>query len=112
MLEGGYIYPNESPEKAIRARSKGAFGMEVAREIFYNYVSAYRPSLLSPQYDAFSDASKLVDDKDNLFETAKNRVRGIHDELTIMTLSQTLLGVEQQALSYRRDAYDKDYPTQ
>ena len=48
MLEAGYIMPNENSKKALEVRSKGALGMEAASEIFYDLVTNYKPSLLSP----------------------------------------------------------------
>ena len=33
----------------------------------------------------------------------------MHDKISLGSLSQTLIGLSQQALSYRREAHDQDY---
>ena len=104
--------PNENSQRALDVRSKGAFGMEAASEIFYDLVTNYKPSLLSPQYDMFSDAAQAAKGWDTRLDLAENQVKGYNDDLTMMTFAQTLAGLEAQALSFRREAYDREYPTQ
>ena len=63
--------PNENSEKALQVRSKGALGMEAASEIFYDLVANYKPALLSPQYDLFSDAAQASKGWDTRLDLAE-----------------------------------------
>lgn len=80
MLHAGYIMPDEDPTKALNVKTKGMLGMEAAAELFYNLVVNHKPNLLSPQYEAFSDAAQAVSDHNiNRQEELIKEVRGPHD---------------------------------
>lgn len=106
MIKAGYLHPEEQPlQNAEHIGHVGTLGMDAAVEVFYDMVLNSYPDALSPQYDLFYEASlksspKSVEKKD------------LHTDLNMQTLSSTLVGLEQQALSYRRDVVDKDYPTE
>jgi len=79
--------------------------MDAACEVFYDMVLNFYPNTLSPQYDMFYNASVRSEQK-----SAKKK--DLYTDLNMHTLSSTLVGLEQQALSYRRDIVDRDYPTE
>lgn len=87
----------------------GALGMDAAVEVFYELVLNYHPEALSPQYDSFYDAVKDLQKSDKTSPAAKED-RNV--ELNLHTLSSALIGIEKQAMSFRRDIKDDDYPTE
>jgi hypothetical protein len=82
--------------------------MERAARIFYEYVQDYAPELISPQYQSFFDATQSS--LQNRSEQKKMiDLDELHDKISLASLSQTLVGLSAQALSYRREASDQDY---
>lgn len=85
--------------------------MDRASSVFYELALNFNPELLSPQYNAFYDAAtaqqnetqKGADQTTNK-QTANGRV------MSLGNLSDILVGLAEQSLSFRRDAKDKDYP--
>ena len=59
LIKAGYL----SPEERVISDdlSQGALGMDAAVEVFYNMVLSSHPEALSPQYDAFYQASMESD---------------------------------------------------
>lgn len=80
--------------------------MERASSVFYEMALSFNPELLSPQYNAFYDAaiSKPSDD-----QTTISAIEN-HNAMSLGHLSDILVGLAEQSLSFRRDAKDKDYP--
>lgn len=77
--------------------------MERASEVFYDLVLNHQPELLSPQIDQYFEATK----QEKLpVQLEKN------NELSLGNLSEILVGLSEQALSFRRDAVDRDYPNE
>ena len=79
--------------------------MDAAIEVFYDMVSSYYPEAISPSYQSFYEAAIGAEEK-------KAELKDLYTELNMHTLSSTLVGIEQQAMSYRRDIIDNDYPTE
>jgi hypothetical protein len=86
--------------------------MQRAADVFYDYVVNYAPELLSPQHNTFYETAVNTD------STIKTRTFGASNVdhltetqnlLTLKTLSQTLIGLSEQALSFRRDVHRRDY---
>ena len=111
LIKAGYLNPDETKAGEetwkVYEDSTGTLGMDAACEVFYNMVLNYHPETLSPQYDEFHRAANAGPSK--VPATAKGD-RYAH--MRIHTLSSTLVGLEKQALSYRRDIVDDDYPTE
>ena len=84
--------------------------MDAAVEVFYNMVLSSHPEALSPQYDAFYRASMEGEDKKLSAGEGGNGDK--YAEMRLHTLSSTLVGIQKQAMSYRRDIVDRDYPTE
>mmetsp|Transcript_31265 Transcript_31265/g.47846 ORF Transcript_31265/g.47846 Transcript_31265/m.47846 type:complete len:364 (+) Transcript_31265:1222-2313(+) len=82
--------------------------MDRASQVFYDYIQNYAPELISPSHvpfvDAAETAAQLRANEKQKFDLSED-----HDKISMSSLSQTLVGLEKQALSYRRDANDKDY---
>ena len=83
--------------------------MDAAVEVFYNMVLSSHPEALSPQYDAFYQASMEGEEK---LSAGKGGNGDQYAEMRLHTLSSTLVGIQKQAMSYRRDIVDRDYPTE
>ena len=64
--------------------------------------------MISPQYDQFYEAAKESVDSSKL-KTEALKLDEQHDRISLSSLSQALIGLSQQALSYRREANEKDY---
>ena len=88
----------------------GALKMDAAVEVFYDLVLNYHPEVLSPQYENFYNAATAEEGKSGKRSAAVNQDR--YAELSLHTLSSTLVGLEKQVMSYRRDIADNDYPTE
>ena len=112
MVKAGYVHPDEilesSGENVLDEVATTQIGMQRASQIFLDHVVNVNQDLLSPQYSQFYEAAeasagsseeKIQDGFDN------------HNALNLHTLSSTLIGIQQQMLSYRRDAADRDYPS-
>ena len=105
LVKGGYVEPDE----ALSVMTNEPFDqrMQRASDIFYDYVVNYAPELISPQYNSFFEAaSKSLPKKGELDPTI---IKENQNVISLSTLSQTLVGVSQQALSFRRDVQYKDY---
>lgn len=105
LVKGGYVEPDE----ALSVMTNEPFDqrMQRASDIFYDYVVNYAPELISPQYNSFFEAaSKSLPKKGDLDPTI---IKENQNVISLSTLSQTLVGVSQQALSFRRDVQYKDY---
>jgi len=106
LVRAGYLDPEEaekfSSEQPYEAR------MERAARIFYDYVQNYAPELISPQHEDFFSAAQ---DSMNQRTEPKKQVslEEMHDRISLGSLSQSLIGLSRQALSYRREAQDQDY---
>ena len=105
LIKAGYLSPEE--KSLSNELSRGALGMDAAVEVFYNVILNNHPESISPQYEDFYNATKEADAQPL---SAANG--DLFDEMRLHTLSSTLVGIEKQALSYRRDIVDKDYPTE
>lgn len=102
LVKGGYIVPDELnrfDENNLENR------MQRAADIFYEYVLNLSPEMLSPQHRAFFEAVS-----DNKSQTASLEEK--HVNLSLGTLSGTLVGLAHQAQSFRRDAKANDYPSE
>ena len=64
--------------------------------------------MISPQQRAFIDAAS-VSKKLRQPKKEKLNLKEDHDKISLSSLSQTLVGLQRQALSYRREARDRDY---
>lgn len=71
----------------------------------------YAPELISPQYNSFYEAAvrSMRGDEIAKEQKVKEYLEENHNLLNLATLSQTLVGLQSQALSYRRDVVLKDY---
>lgn len=107
LIKAGYLHPDE--QMVNEDVQVGALGMDSAVEVFYDLVLNYHPEVLSPQYDNFYDAATDVKMSPKEFGAAKG---DRYANMNIHTLSSTLIGLEKQVMSYRRDLKDKDYPTE
>ena len=121
MVKAGYIQPDEvrlgHVDKTIFDDESRVteLGMQRATDVFYDHVLNLRQDLLSPQYEQFYDASISSSHETTEQAKAPKRVSTEvenHNKISLYTLSSTLVGVQQQVLSYRRDAVDMDYPTE
>lgn len=104
LVKGGYLDPQEAADSAL---SNEPFDqrMQRASDVFYDYVINYAPELLSPQHNKFYEAA--VSSKGSTL--SKNYIEENQNVISLKTLSQSLVGLAEQALSYRRDAVGKDY---
>lgn len=81
--------------------------MQRASDVFYDYVVNYAPELISPQYNSFFEAaSKALPKKKEVNAVVERENQNV---INLSSLSQTLIGMSEQALSYRRDVNQKDY---
>lgn len=63
--------------------------------------------MMSPQHEAFFDAAQeTIQDR---YTDRSIDIHEAHDKLSLSSLSRTLAGLNAQALSFRREANDKDY---
>ena len=106
LVKGGYLLPEEA--NLISSSQPYDVRMQRAARIFYNYVSNCVPEFMSPQYTEFIkaahesvDARKQPRQEISLDEE--------HDKISLSSLSQTLVGLHSQCLSYRRESNDRDY---
>lgn len=106
LVRAGYVEPEEA-EKFSASQPYDA-RMDRAAKIFYEYCQSYAPELISPQYDQFYEAAKESVDSSKL-KTEALKLDEQHDRISLSSLSQALIGLSQQALSYRREANEKDY---
>jgi len=103
LLKAGYILPDEqiiSSDMQI-----GTLGMDAAVEVFYDLVLNFYPNALSPQYDSYYSAAV-----ENLPKSPS--VEDRFTKMNLHTLSSTLIGLEHQAMSHRRDIVDNEYPSE
>jgi hypothetical protein len=106
MVRAGYINPEEA-EKFTAAQPYEA-RMDRASQIFYEYVQNYAPELISPQYEEFYQQSQASISA-RTQNSDKLRLDEMHDKISLGSLSQSLIGLSQQALSYRKEANGHDY---
>ena len=107
LLKAGYLQPDE---KVVNQNvTTGVLGMDAAVEVFYDLVLNYHPDALSPQYNTFYEAAV----SNSGAKKSKKAPQGDrHAQMTLQALSSTLIGLEKQALSFRRDIIDHDYPSE
>jgi len=79
--------------------------MTRAASIFHEKVLSQNPELVSPQYDAFYNAGATP--QEEMPEALPTL-----PVLSMSNLASTLIGLNEQALSFRRDVHDKDYPNE
>ena len=86
--------------------------MQRAADVFYDYVVNYAPEMLSPQHTTFYDTAVNTDSsiKTRTFGASQaNYNEETQNVISLKTLSQTLVGLSEQALSFRRDVHRRDY---
>lgn len=106
LVKGGYLTPEEAQK--IDPTQKFNDRMRRASHIFYEYCQNFAPELMSEQYFDFFKASRdsqLARTK----VTSNLDLNEKHDLISVGSLSQSLIGLSQQALSFRKDAQDKDF---
>lgn len=70
----------------------------------------YAPELISPQYDNFYEAAiTSLNENSDKQKVPESLLSEDHNLLSLSTLSQALVGLQKQALIYRRDIVLKDY---
>lgn len=108
-MKGGYL----EPEEASQALAHEPFEqrMQRAADVFYDYVVNYAPEMLSPQHNTFYEtAVNSTNLKTKTFgASTTNYLEENQNLINLKTLSQTLVGLSEQALSFRRDVLLKDY---
>lgn len=102
LVKGGYLEPDEAHLAAESFEQR----MNRAADVFYDYVLNYAPELISPQYSSFYEAAVNANKKGSV---EQNYLQENQNIINLKTLSQSLVGLSQQALSYRRDVQGKDY---
>lgn len=106
MVKAGYINPEEAEK--FSAAQPYEVRMDRASRIFYDYVQNYAPELISPQYEDFiKSAESSIDARTQ--SKKKLNLEELHDKISLGSLSQSLIGLSQQALSYRKEANGHDY---
>lgn len=86
--------------------------MDAASEVFYDVVLNMRPEILSPHFDAYHDAIGIDNERSKDKDFIEKLTKDKHNEMNAQSFSQILVGLERQALSYRLDIKDKDYPSE
>lgn len=104
LVRGGYMDPNEA---LLGVSDNIEHRMERASQLFYDLVVNQQPDLLSPQYDQFYDAATRGNQRPPTDMLTEN-----HNDLTLRYISDSLVGLAEQAQAARRDACDKDYPNE
>lgn len=105
LIKAGYLTPEE---RVINQDEQlGELGMEAASQVFFDLVLNSHPEAYSPQYDAFYEASIKGERKALSADNGDE-----YSQMRLHTLSSTLVGIQKQAMSFRRDAVDKDYPSE
>ena len=108
LVKGGYIEPEEA--SAVLANEPFDARMSRAADVFYDYVLNYSPELLSPQHTDFFDAAiNTQQSKSEQISTTTNNLEENQNVINLKSLSQSLVGLSEQALSYRRDIQGRDY---
>ena len=106
LVKGGYLEPAEVNQNL--AKEPFDDRMSRAADVFYDYVLNYAPELISPQHNQFYEAA--IKSQPQLDKAEQERYQKENfNNLTIGTMSQTLIGLHNQVLSFRRDSEDKDY---
>ncbi len=103
LVKAGYM----EPEEATGREDPLDHQMDRAASVFYDYVMHYAPDLISPTHQQFLQATQASPLSQTVASGIENEES--HNEMTLEDLSRVIVGVEKQALSYRRDAVDKDY---
>ena len=111
LVKGGYMEPEEAASSVL---SQEPFDqrMQRAADVFYDYVVNYAPELLSPQHSTFYETAVNTDStiKTKTFGASNiNYLEENQNLISLKTLSQTLVGLSEQALSFRRDVKRQDY---
>lgn len=106
LVKGGYLEPAEASQHLAQEAFEDR--MTRAADVFYDYVLNYAPELVSPQHNQFYEAAVKSQPQMDAAEQERYQKENFND-LTIGTMSQTLIGLHNQVLSFRRDAEDKDY---
>ena len=102
LVSGGYLQPTEvnTVEWSFSDR------MERASKTFYDYVQNYAPHVMSQNYDDFAKAASESAESDS------NRAAYMSEDserLSLSALSNALIGLHDQAMSYRPEAHSRDY---
>lgn len=111
LVKGGYLEPEEA-SASILSQEPFDQRMQRAADVFYDYVVNYAPELLSPQHNVFYETAVNVagNIKTKTFGASNiNYLEENQNVINLKTLSQTLVGLSEQALSFRRDVVRKDY---
>ena len=86
--------------------------MQRAADVFYDYVVNYAPEILSPQHNSFYETAVNTDStiKTKTFGASNvNYLEENQNVINLKTLSQALVGLSEQALSFSRDIQRRDY---
>jgi len=69
---------------------------------------------MSPSYDQYYEASKISQEKLKPKGKLSFDINDIehHNQINLSTISSVIVGAQQQALSFRREVQDNDYPNQ
>lgn len=72
LVQSGFIDPDE----AVGSLADQAFPMRMERasKIFYDYVSAYSPEMMSPQYQPFIEAATKPKNSASFFESTNDKI--------------------------------------
>lgn len=114
LVKGGYLDPHEA---LIGQHDSVERRMQRASQVFYEMALSYSTELLSPQYNSFYEAA--VESPSSTLgktyttsqgQTTQSNSNEDHNSMSIGPLSDILVGLAEQSLSFRRDAKDKDYP--
>lgn len=111
LVKGGYMEPEEAASSVL---SQEPFDqrMQRAADVFYDYVVNYAPEILSPQHNSFYETAVNTDTsiKTKTFGASNvNYLEENQNVINLKTLSQALVGLSEQALSFRRDIQRRDY---
>ena len=106
LVKGGYLEPEETSAILNEPFDQR---MQRAADVFYDYVVNYAPELLSPQHQAFYETAVKIEPKMAPAKSNTNYLEENQNLINLKTLSESLVGLSEQALSYRRDVLGKDY---
>lgn len=106
LVKGGYLDPEETSAVINESFDER---MQRASDVFYDYVVNYAPELLSPQHQTFYETAIKIDPKLAPAKSQTNYLEENQNVINLKTLSQALVGLSEQALSYRRDVTGRDY---
>lgn len=99
LVKGGYIDPQEALTTGPKDKNER---MARAVDVFYDFVLNRHNELLSPQYDELYGAIKQR--KPNI------DIKEHQNYMNACSYSSIIIGVAEQAQSFRRDVHGYDYP--